>query len=311
MKPIRLPWTLRSSDFSKSGWHTEPTAAYQLMFEFLRLSPSYELARKARVKGLNSLEQSKVPSDFDQVLATFDLIGDVNCIIFRQWWLDRGLKVFGNPYTKPKLHEIAVLENGQETDVQVIARKVKQQLVEQRQAEGLSAALIVSLPLGLKRSELLRKVRDLVDQYKEKDMGMAEQPKIKLMGKRFHSNAMFKGLRLMWLKAAKPKWELWRLGAKSELSPSYSKELDPNAARRTHNAIEMDDRITMGKITFRALSRFELIAENAARGRFPCDEPIEKAPYDYAAIAKRLHTHAQWVKKTKAAWIAKKAAAQG
>jgi hypothetical protein len=49
----------------------------------------------------------------------------------------------------------------------------------------------------------------------------------------------------------------------------------------------MDDRIILSKITHRTLKRFELIIENAARGRFPCDEQVECADFDYQAIAEK------------------------
>lgn len=310
MKNIKLPWTLRGSDFVAEGWHSEPTAAYQLMFEFLRISPSYELARKSRTLGLTKAEQALLPPDFSEVLKTYDLIGDVNCVLFRQWWLNKGLHVFGNPYTKPKLHEIAMFKNGEETDAMAVASKLKSQFSELRQAEGLSASLIVAIPLQLKRSEILRRVRHILDLYKEKEIGQAEQPKIKLMGKRFHANAMYKGLRLLWFKSAKPNWELWRLGAKSQISDSYSKVLNPSAPRKPNDAIEMDDRIVMSKITFRALQRFELIAENAARGKFPCSDPIEMAEFNYPEISQRLLKHTQWIKKFKAQWIANTKEAQ-
>ena len=304
MKP-KLPWTLRGGDFSQSGWHTEPTAAYQLMFEFLVLSPSYELARKARANKLTKEESKNLPSDFDQVLATYDLLGDVNCILFRQWWLKRGLQVFGNPYSKPKIHEIALIENGEPTQVVKISQKLKSDYGDARQAEGLSAALILSIPLGLKRSEILKKFRNLLDEHKSKDVGESEQPKIKLMGKRLHINAMVKGIRLLWFKAAKPDWDNWRLGSKARLSSSYSGVLNPSAARSTHDAIEKDDRIIMGKITHRALKRFELIAENAARGKFPCDAPVKCAAFNYEALARRLQMNSKWSKDYKAAWIEK------
>ena len=304
MKP-KLPWTLRGGDFSQSGWHTEPTAAYQLMFEFLVLSPSYELARKARADKLTKEELENLPSDFDQVLATYDLLGNVNCILFRQWWLKRGLHVFGNPYNKPKIHEIALIENGEPTEVEKISQKLKSSYREARQAEGLSAALILSIPLGLKRSEILKNFRNLLDEHKSKDVGAAEQPKIKLMGKRLHINAMVKGIRLLWFKAAKPDWESWRLGSKARLSSSYSGVLNPSAARRTHDAIEKDDRIIMGKITHRALKRFQLIAENAARGKFPCTDPIESVDFKFEALARRLQMNSKWSKDYKAAWIEK------
>ena len=272
------------------------------MFEFLLLSPSYELARKARTEGLSDEEIKQTPLDFDQVLATFDLLGNVNCILFRQWWLKRGLSVFGNPYTQPKLHQIELLKNGQETDIADISQKIKFNLVDQRESEGLSASLLVSLPLMSKRSEIIRQVRSLLDQYGDSNEYKERSPKIKIMGKRFHPNAMLKGLRLLWFKAAKPDWENWRLGAKARISDSYSSVLDPKAPRRTSNPIEMDDRITMGKITHRSLIRFELIAENAARGRFPCAEPVASVEFKYKEIAQRLKTNSKWIKNYKANW---------
>jgi hypothetical protein len=74
MTKKQLPWVLRGSDFSKQDWHVAPTAGFQLMFEFLRLSPSYELARKHRTRGLNQRETASLPADFDQVLKTYDLL---------------------------------------------------------------------------------------------------------------------------------------------------------------------------------------------------------------------------------------------
>ena len=303
MTASRLPWVLQGGDFSQPGWHTNPTAAYQMMFEFLRLSPSYELARLASARKLTKDEQKNIPADFDQVLATYNLIADVNCVFFRQWWLERGLHIFGNPYTKPNLHEIAVFGNGQETDAELIATKINSHLVEARQAEGLSAALLISVPLGLKRSEILKKFKAVLDHHRSQDVGQAEQAKIKLMGKRFHSNAMFKGLRLIWFKAAKPNWELWRLGAKADISASYSNVLDPNSPRKPRSPIEMDDRIILGKITFRALEKFERIAENAARGRFPCADPVHASDFNYPLLAQRLQQHSKWVKSTKSQWL--------
>ena len=123
------------------------------------------------------------------------------------------------------------------------------------------------------------------------------------MGKRLHINAMVKGIRLLWFKAAKPNWELWRLGAKAKLSDSYSEVLNPVAPRKAKDIIEMNDRLTMGKITFRAVHRFEHIAENAARGRFPCADPVDMSEFNYPEIAQRLLKHTKWVKSQKQKWV--------
>lgn len=82
MDKRQLPWVLRGSDFSKKDWHVAYTAGFQLMFEFLRISPSYELARKQRTRGLSQREVASLPGDFDQVLKTYDLIGDVSADFF-------------------------------------------------------------------------------------------------------------------------------------------------------------------------------------------------------------------------------------
>lgn len=298
-----LPWVLRGGDFSKPGWHSQPTAAYQLMFEFLRVSPSYELARKARTSVLSDEEKAALPDDFEQVLSTYDLIGDVNCVLFRMWWLKRGLKVFGNPYSKPDVHEISFMPAGADMDTRKILATLQTDFSDKRRDEGLTASLLISLPLDLNTSEIMRKVRKMLDTYKGKDVGTPSPPKIKLMGKRFHANPMFKGLRLLWFRTAKPDWELWRLGAKAQLSDSYSTVLDPAAPRKPKDAVEMDDRITMSKITFRAVHRFEHIAENAARGRFPCADSVPMSEFNYPEIAQRLLTHTKWVKSQKLKWV--------
>jgi hypothetical protein len=188
-------------------------------------------------------------------------------------------------------------------EVKQILSSLQSDFSDKRRDEGLTASVLVSLPLDLKTTEVLRKVRKLLNAYKDKDVGAPTPPKIKLMGKRFHANPMFKGLRLLWIRAAKPNWELWRLGAKAQLSDSYSKELDPAAPRKAKDTIEIDDRITMSKITFRALHRFEHIAENAARGRFPCSDPVALSEFNYPEIAQRLLKHTKWVKSKKLKWV--------
>ena len=299
MKKRQLPWVLRSTDFSKKDWHVAPTAGFQLMFEFLRLSPSYELARKHRTNGLRPREMASLPADFDQVLKTYDLIGDVSTEFFRSWWLKRGLAVFGNPYKKPRVHSICTLSAGHALDLSQIASPITDFLNNERNEEGLTASLILSVPLSLKRSELLKQISLLIAANRTIATESEKKPQLKLVSKRLRANVLFKGLRLLWLKAAKPDWELWRLGAKAELSDSYSKVLDPNAPKKSQTFIEKDDRIIMSKITSRYLSKYEAIAENAARGFFPTDRPVQSSGYDYRLIAKRLQARSVLIRERK------------
>lgn len=293
-------WTVRGNDFSKAGWHTRPTVGYQLMFEFLRLSPSYELARVARTTGLSQPQKDNLPSDFDRVLNLYDLLGDVQSILFRAWWLRRGLKAFGNPYTKPTAHKVARLAAEQDVGIDDLRDDLNLFLADTRRAEGLSASMLVSIPLGGRRADILNQVKKLLDENAISEQDEAsKKSKIQLLGQRMHVNAIFKGVKLLWFKAAKPKWENWRLGAHAKLSESYSSVLDSHAPKKSATPIEQDDRIIMGKITFRAVKKFENIAENAARGDFPTDNPVECSEFDYPALAKRIQRKNRWEKAEK------------
>lgn len=302
MASKQLPWVLRGSDFSKQDSHVSPTAGFQLMFEFLRLSPSYELAHKHRTKGLNQRETAALPKDFDQVLKTYDLLGDVSTDFFRSWWLKRGLQVFGNPYKKPRVHSIGVLSAGKTVELSEMASPITRYLNNERIDEGLNASLLLSVPLTLKRSELLKQISKLIAQSSDIDTEVDMKPQLKLVSKRLRPDVLFKGLRLLWLRAAKPNWELWRLGAKAGLSDSYSAVLDPNAPKKSKTLIEKDDRIIMSKITSRFLTKYEAIAENAARGLFPTDRPVLSVGYDYPLIAKRLQDRSILIRKRKSAF---------
>ena len=294
-------WVLRGNDFSKQGWHAKQTAGYRLMFEFLKISPSYEMARLHRTQGLTKDQKGVLPDDFDQVLRTYDLLGDVQKILFRSWWLNRGLKAFGNPYSKPKVHKISLLPDACDVAVTDINNDLNHFLGETRGEEGLSGSLLVSIPVGGRRSDVLKQINKLLGQHNfvETTKRSEDRPKLALMGKRLHVDAMLKGLGLLFWKSAQPKWENWRLGTFAELSKSYSEVLDYKAPKKTATTMEAVDRIIMGKITSRALKRFELIAENAARGRFPCDEHVDCSTYNYLELQKRIKLRKQWEKSEK------------
>jgi hypothetical protein len=294
MKNTRLPWVLRGTDFSSPGWHVDATVGYQLMFEFLRLSPSYELARKHEEEELTKTEIVALPNDFDEVLKTFRLLGSVRKVLFRDWWLARGLKVFGNPYTKPKVHEVAHLAGGKDISFINLKSELTDFLTNVRPEEGLASSVLISVPTGLKRAEMKKQLTKLLMDYANVEDQPDKKPVLSLQGKRLRAKVLFNGLRLMWFKAAKPKWEDWRLGAKAEVSKSYARELDVNAPRRTKDSVEAYDREMMTKVTYRALRKFESIAENAARGKFPLEGSVSQSPFDYLEIQKRVKEKGVW-----------------
>ena len=145
----------------------------------------------------------------------------------------------------------------------------------------------------------MRQLSRLLDEHSLINIDPAKNPTLQLEGKRLRAKSLFTGLRLLWFRAAKPKWELWRLGAQARLSKTYSPVLDPKAGRRVKDVIEQTDRDMMTKIAYRALNKFEEIAENAARGKFPCNDSVGKIPFEYSMLAKRIQRKNVWEKKEK------------
>ena len=103
----------RNLDLQRDGKYAEHNRMYRLWFQMLRLSPSYELARRFRAENgnLSTQDQARLPEDFDLVLAVYDDFGDLNRSHFSDWWLDCGLQLFGSKGKAPKVSPIAKIQH--------------------------------------------------------------------------------------------------------------------------------------------------------------------------------------------------------
>ena len=209
MAKAKEPWRIRSSDFSKPGWHTRPTIGYELLFEFLRLSPIYELARLESTGTLSEEQKQALTADFGEVRRTYELLGDVQKTLFRTWWLRRGLKAFGNPHSEPKVHGIRVMHALENVTTEDLRDDLDNFLTETRPSEGLNASFLVALPLGLRKADLLKQLDRLLNQREAESKVHQQMPPLALVGQRLRAKVLFSGLRLLWFRAAKPRWEYW------------------------------------------------------------------------------------------------------
>jgi hypothetical protein len=288
-------WGITTSDIAKEGWHVDEHYAHMFLFNYLRFSPSYLLARKANTTGLSIAEKKGLPKDFDQVLKTYDLLGDVHDTVFRYWWQRNGHDVFGVPYEKPSAQIISVVE-GKNKNLKSFQDELMKFLDQERQRKVEGSSLIVSIPIDHNPIQTLKLVKQYLQEYERLRQPNPEaiKPKLTLLGQRFNSNALMKGFGLLMFKAAFPEMEHWRLGVSAKLSDSYSPALDERAKRQTKDAIEAGDRILMGKITYRALDKYQKIAENAARGKFPCSDLVNMASFDWPVLNARYQKTVKW-----------------
>lgn len=262
---------MKDGTFFRRGRYWAPrrdVAYYMLWFEYLALSPSYELARKFRAGQLTDADKAKLPVDFDTVLAVYDDLGDVQAVLFETWWLETAIPLFGYQGEKPRVARVSLLKPDT-IEPAVELKSSAQGYVEGAwHKQGQQTTLVLAIPVGLPKAQIAKQVAAFVEKLPEAErQTVSRPPKYKLVKRKLDSKSLFKYIMCMWLKANAPKVALWRLGVHAKVSSTYSSRLDPMAKLPRHQ--QTDDRNALKILTSRALNRAHMMAENAARGLFP------------------------------------------
>lgn len=290
---------------SSKEWSTKGIKQYVLlMVEFLRLSPSYALAREADLnrlsegeieqklfdlyqtkdKPLSSNEKSALVKDFNRVTKTYAEFGDLLTIDFDVWWLERGADLFGFDYERPRITKIAQLDKNEKFN-EVPSALLNDYLQSDRVKQGLPPSLLLALPLGVPKRTLMMELSKLIDRANIAVPPKAQKAKRTLTKQRLRSKPLFMFIKLLMYKAWSPSSPLWKLGLRANVSPKYSEDMALDSKVTSKN---IDQRLNLTILTSRALRKAKLIAENAARGEFPSTEARELPDFDWDATYERL-----------------------
>ena len=290
-------------------WSTTGIKHYvMLMVEFLRISPSYELARQIRVEGLNKKTQSllitrlyqtegkklsafdkqTVVTEFQSVLAAYDEFGDVSTTTFDLWWKKQGIYIYGTPYKKPTVFQITRVDKDQNIESSLNV-KCQHYLGNIRTTEGNPISLVLGIPLGIPKADLLRQVSKLIDNAKVPLAKKSSRANRELAAKRLRSEPLFIQLRILMAKAQYPDMQLWKVGLWAKVSAKHAKTLDLREQKKKFEDADSKEHIAI--LTSRAFKKAKQVAENAARGSFPSSAPVRLPNYDFDDIYKRLRTY--------------------
>ena len=290
-------------------WSTKGIKGYvMLMVEFLRISPSYELARQIRTKALDKKTQNKlitqlyetegktlpaidkqaVITEFQSVLATYDEIGDIATMTSDDWWLARGIYIYGTPFSKPLVKQITRIEKDEAFEP-LFYKPYEQYLTKIRSLEGNPTSLILGLPLGMPKADLLRQISKMIDNAKVPLAAKSARANKALTAKRLRSEPLFIQLRILMAKAQYPDMQLWKVGLWAKVSAKHAKTLDLKEQKKKFE--DADSKEHLAILTSRAFKNAKQVAENAARGSFPSSKPVRLPYYDFEDIYKRLSTH--------------------
>ena len=247
----------------------------RLWFEYLAVSPSYELARRYRAGTLTAQDEAKLPGDIDRVLSVYDNLGDVQSVSFNDWWRRSGAKHLQAENEKSAVAHLGTLLREPTSDGTIDAA-----LADFRERtwtkQGMPDTLIVAIPKDLDYSVILHQVKGLIDWKRPKQRKkFVNQPTYKLVGKRIHWRVLMRYLYILYYRAVLPNAKLWQIGAQTGISTMHSAYIDPVVDTPTEE--NQDRRHTLGILTNRALNKARMISENAARGVFPSHQKVPDA----------------------------------
>jgi len=286
------PWKLRAGDFSKSKVHAPQDWRFQMFFEYLRISPSYNLASECKneaefIKALGNREKAK------KVWRTYQDIGNVYGIFYRDWWLKNGLKLFGTQTAKPITKTVLRLSHGKDNKSNI--QNLIQYLETDYSKQGEPDSLLVSIPLGQKRVKIMKQLKLLLDEaYKEPIY--EHQTIYKLTKNKMQYRRLLGGLRLVYFQCYKPKDALWRVALRAKISHSHGM-LDPNSKDKDRSLNEHKRVLTF--MASRLTRDTLIISENAAQGLFPSLQPTSVQSFDSAELGKLIYENNKWEKNQK------------
>ena len=195
--------------------HGTPCGEHEMFHEFLLISPSYRIAHLVLTGqhiGPSVIDQI---ADWDSVLDTYKLCGDIYSMPFIEWWDVTGRDLF---YTQQV--DGTYVHQG---SVKLLNNKINETTLTE-------ALCLVNDKARLQRRE----------------------------GKRI---------------------ENWRLGVEVGLKSKWVEQLQGDVKKTVSND---EARRALGALVSRKLKQALSISENAARGKFPCDEPTDAGlDFDY------------------------------
>ncbi len=254
---------------------------------------------------MSKAERDALPSNFDQVLLTYDKFGDVWAETAESWYEENALTALQviKGANQPKILSSLFAGNEEKTAV-ALAKHVVGAWAQQ----GKQPELLISIPVNARRGDIYKLLNEALDDLQvdvrkntiPQGQDMTEQLGFDLMDTKVRLAVLQKMYGLVTLRARQPELLNWQLAHRLGLAPVHTEKIAKahELEQTSVKLLQMADRATGEKLSVNALvgrymRKAFLLAENAAYGKFPCfDElpkvngAIVKTNFDYVAIAK-------------------------
>ena len=268
---------------------------YRQFFDFLQLSPSYRLAHLIAASKIDRAARPR-SADFAAVEATYAAFGDVSRTSFWDWWVSKAQYQFGVS-AAPRAKSLLRVDLRQAVTSEMI-NATHEQLDEfvlvDRPAQGNLATLVLAIPLQNDRKALIKDVAKLIDEAYGKEREQSGIAPYHMIRNKVREQTLIKARQVVWGRAARPNAKLYVIGNITNVSPANWS--DPKLKR---DKVEGNKRENMEILTSRHLHRAYLLAENAARGKFPSLEPLPpddaRPKFNFVRIQRQLKSYMKYL----------------
>jgi len=259
MRKSRTAFDEPRADLGRRGAARFLDWRYKALYEFLQVSPSYWAAHEfAR----GSQPDVRTPTDFDLVRATYDRLGSVWQTSFHDWWFNTAQFQFQR-IAPPNINVVGHLDYREPLEKERVDQwniRLHRALVEQRDIEGMPATVVLAVPLYGSAKDIQRAVADALKPY---EIPLTQSGQYRLVKSKARQSAVVKCLQVVRARAAKPSEPIWALAGR----------INMNATRSQRGTL--DDKHVLSAHMSRYTKRAYVFAENAARGSFPDETPLQ------------------------------------
>jgi hypothetical protein len=246
------------ANLGSDGVSVAPDWRYDLVCDYLKASPSYRAVRKL----INGRRVAALPKDFSVVHKVVLEFGDIHRMQEVDWWQKVGKDLYGIATPLPDARGLGVLTASEPA----INAKWS----------GLDS-LVLELPLAMTQASALKQIRKLIDaQPFAAQLPPQIAPKYELAKSKLRVETLSTGL--LALRYYEKGMPLWQIGNRLGLIPAQTFD-ERGLAKEEHHKVSYEKEVL--SVAARRLIRTALlVAENAARGRFPSDKPFAEAMMD-------------------------------
>ena len=240
----------------KEGVAVVADPRYDLVCDYLKASPSYEAVMRKLAK---QKSPHPLPKDFKAVAQVVSDFGAIYKMNEMDWWEKIGKRIYGISAPLPSVKVNGVLD--------------KQNKELKNEWRGVNS-VVAELPLNLTLPQALTQLRkQLADYQFSAALPKQTAPLYQLSNSKLRIDTLQNGLTA--LRLYKKGLPLWKIGNRLRLIPAQS-FIESEADEILED--ELGDRKELLSIAASRLIRCaSLVAENAARGRFPCDKNFSEA----------------------------------